>query len=141
MTKRILYTQTNGVVAIVIPVPGCELTIEEMALKDVPAGVPYEIVDIAEIPSDRSFRNAWEHDTSEAPEKIKVNFGKAQEITKERLRVERQPLLESLDVQFQKNLEIGADSSTVIAEKNRLRDITKLTDTATTLEELKGLKP
>lgn len=57
---RIIYPTPEGGVAIIIPAPECGLTIEEIAAKDVPAGVPFRIVDAADIPSDRTFRNAWE---------------------------------------------------------------------------------
>lgn len=71
---------------------------------------------------------------------IIINLDKAKAITKERLRAERQPLLQEQDVAFQRALETGADTSAIVAEKQRLRDITKLADEATTLEELKELK-
>lgn len=58
MEKRIIYPTEDGGVAIVIPTS--ELSIEEVARKDVPAGVPYKIVDLSDIPSDRTFRAAWE---------------------------------------------------------------------------------
>ena len=70
---------------------------------------------------------------------IVVNFNKAKQITKERLRTERTPLLQEQDVAFQRALESGADTAAIVAEKQRLRDITGLADTATTLEELKAL--
>jgi len=70
---------------------------------------------------------------------IIIDINKAKEITKDRLRVERKPLLESLDVAFQRALESNADTSAIVAEKQRLRDITKQVDTATTLDELRGL--
>ncbi len=70
---------------------------------------------------------------------IVINFDKAKQITKERLRAERQPLLQTQDVAFQRALETGADTSAIVAEKQRLRDITKLADQATTLEELKSI--
>jgi hypothetical protein len=60
MDKRIIYPTDEGGVAVIIP-SDCELTIEQIAAKDVPAGKPYEIVDVSEIPSDRTFRNAWEY--------------------------------------------------------------------------------
>ena len=69
---------------------------------------------------------------------IIIDINKAKEITKDRLRVERKPLLESLDVAFQRALESNADTSAIIAEKQRLRDITKQVDAITTLEELKA---
>jgi hypothetical protein len=70
---------------------------------------------------------------------ITINLDKAKAITKERLRAERTPLLQAQDVAFQRALEEGADTSAIVAEKQRLRDITQLADEATTLEELKGL--
>jgi hypothetical protein len=70
---------------------------------------------------------------------ITVNLDKAKAITKDRLRAERTPLLQAQDVAFQRALEKGADTTAIVAEKQRLRDITQLADTATTLEELKGL--
>ena len=68
---------------------------------------------------------------------IIVDINKAKDITKDRLRVERKPLLEAQDVAFQRALESGADTSAIVAEKQRLRDITSQVDAANTLEELK----
>ena len=68
---------------------------------------------------------------------INIDFGKAVVITQDRLRAERTPLLTALDVQYQRALESGADTKAIVAEKQRLRDITKIT--ATTLDELKEL--
>lgn len=59
--KRIIYPTDEGGVAVIVPAPGCELTVEEIARKDVPAGKPYKIVNAADIPEDRTFRNAWEY--------------------------------------------------------------------------------
>lgn len=59
MNQRIIYPVDDGGVAVIVPAPECGLTIEEIAAKDVPAGKPYEIVDVSEIPSDRTFRGAW----------------------------------------------------------------------------------
>jgi len=70
---------------------------------------------------------------------ITINFDKAKAITKERLRAERTPLLQAQDVAFQRALESGADTTAIVAEKQRLRDITQLADQATTLEQLKQL--
>jgi hypothetical protein len=70
---------------------------------------------------------------------ITINFDKAKEITKTRLRAERTSLLQAQDVAFQRALESGADTSAIVAEKERLRDITKLADTAETLDELKDI--
>lgn len=60
MEKRIIYPTDDGGVAIIVPALECGLTIEDIATKDVPAGKAYKIVDIADIPTDRTFRNAWE---------------------------------------------------------------------------------
>ena len=70
---------------------------------------------------------------------IVINIDKAKAITKDRLRSERAPLLQAQDLAFQRALESGADTSEIVAEKQRLRDITTLADQATTLEELKGI--
>jgi hypothetical protein len=70
---------------------------------------------------------------------IVINFDKAKQITKERLRQERKPLLEQQDILFQRSLENNSDTSAIIVEKQRLRDITNLVDNSTTLEQLKQL--
>ena len=61
MNLRIIYPNDEGGVSIIAPAPECGLTIEEIAAKDVPAGKPFKIVDVADIPTDRTFRNAWEY--------------------------------------------------------------------------------
>lgn len=73
---------------------------------------------------------------------IKVNIEKAQEITKDRLRAERAPLLASLDVDYMRATEQGdtAKQATIAAEKQRLRDVTKLVNGVTDLQELKTIK-
>jgi hypothetical protein len=68
---------------------------------------------------------------------ITINLNKAKDITKDRLRSEREPLLVAQDVAFQRALESGADTSSIVAEKQRLRDITNQVDAVNTLEELK----
>jgi hypothetical protein len=70
---------------------------------------------------------------------ITINIDKAKDITKDRLRAERADLLVTQDVAFQRALEKGSDTSAIVAEKQRLRDITNLADTATSLDELKAL--
>jgi hypothetical protein len=63
MNQRIIYPNDNGGVAIVIPAPEYLMThtIEELAAKDVPAGKPYKIIDVLDIPLDWTFRDAWEY--------------------------------------------------------------------------------
>ena len=60
MDKRILYTNTDGGLSVITP--SGELSLEETALKDVPTGVKYKIIDVSDLPADRDFRNAWEYD-------------------------------------------------------------------------------
>jgi|TARA_R100000734_G_C3227324_1_gene36625 hypothetical protein len=64
MDKRIIYKNTDGSIAIIIPA-NCGLTIEQIAQKDVPTGKPYKIINASEVSSDRTFRNAWTIDDAE----------------------------------------------------------------------------
>jgi hypothetical protein len=70
---------------------------------------------------------------------ITINIDKAKNITKNRLRVEREPLLAIQDIAFQRALETGANTASIVAEKQRLRDITKIVDTINTIDELKTI--
>jgi len=70
---------------------------------------------------------------------ITINLDKAKDITKERLRIERKPLLVEQDVLFMQAQESGGDTSAIVAEKQRLRDITNLADSCTTTDQLKAL--
>ena len=69
---------------------------------------------------------------------MQVNFSKAQDITKDKLRADRKPLLEEQDVLFMRAQEAGSDTSAIVTEKQRLRDITNQVDSMTTLDQLKG---
>jgi hypothetical protein len=128
----ILHTNENGSVSVTVPTG--EISIEEVLAKDCPAHAI--IVDSVDLPNEHNdFFNAWEL----ADGKVSVNLAKATDITKTRLRAERKPLMEEQDVLFQRALESGTDTKTIVAEKQRLRDITKIS--VTTLDELKALKP
>ena len=70
---------------------------------------------------------------------IKIDIAKAKDITKDRLRKERKPLLEAQDILFMQAQEQNADTTAIVKEKQRLRDITKQVDSMTTVEELKGV--
>ena len=61
MNSRIIYPNDDGGVSVIVPAAECGLTIEQIAAKDVPQGKPYKIVDVSDIPADRTFRNAWEY--------------------------------------------------------------------------------
>jgi len=73
MNERILYKTDEGGVAVLIPTG--ELSLEETAAKDVPSGRPYKIVDAADIPSDRTFRDAWEIDEAELTDGVGADYG------------------------------------------------------------------
>ena len=132
---RIIYKTEEGGVAVLIPAPEYlqDHTIEELAAKDVPEGIEYKIVNVSEISSDRTFRNAWVLDNE-----ITVDIPKAKVITKNKLREERKPLLEAQDILFMQAQESGTDTSRIVTEKQRLRDITNQVDNMTTVDELKG---
>lgn len=145
---KIIYTQANGETAIMAPAPQADLArvmphvaemteleyVEFIRDRDVPADATnVRIVEDAEIPADRTFRNALKNDLTH-------DIDKCVEITKERLRKEREPLLTEQDVLFMKALEAGNQTSPIVIEKQRLRDITTLPKNTMTLDELKALK-
>jgi hypothetical protein len=61
MNERIIYPTDDGGVAVIVPAAECGLSIEAIAAKDVPNGKPFKIVDVSDIPEDRTFRAAWEY--------------------------------------------------------------------------------
>jgi len=132
MTQVIAY-QISGGVSIVIPTG--EVPFEVVLQKDVPAGVNYKVVDSSELPSDRAFRNAWIFNDG-----VEIDLTQAKEIHKNNIRTVRKPLLEELDVEFQRALETNSDTSTIVAQKVALRDATidPAIEAATTPEELKA---
>jgi len=140
MEKRIVFTNPDGSVGVIIPAKKTSLTIEEIMRKDVPSGaVSAEIVDVAEIPSDRSYRNAWNFDG--VAKKIGHDMGKAKELHKEKLRQLRAPKLASLDIEYQKADEDNDNGkkAQIAAKKKKLRDVTSHASIAAalTIEELK----
>lgn len=72
--KRIIYMGDNGVLQIILPVPGCWLTIEQIAAKDVPFGKPYKIVDVTDIPA-RDYRNALYADEQDLTDGVGADYG------------------------------------------------------------------
>jgi hypothetical protein len=133
MSQVIIFQNEQGGVSVCIPTG--ELPIEQVLTKDCPASAI--IVDNDSLPNEHNdFFNAWEFNGTT----VTVNLTKAKAITKDRLRAERTPLLQAQDVAFQRALESGADTTAIVAEKQRLRDITQLADQATTLEQLKQIE-
>jgi hypothetical protein len=134
MSRVIIYSNAQGGVSVCVPTG--EIPIEAVLVKDCPSGAV--IVEQSVLPSqDGDFFNAWE---MQAGNTVTVSIPKAREITKARLRLERKPLLEAQDVLFQRALETGAPTAAIVAEKQRLRDITLLADSCTTTAELRVLK-
>jgi len=140
--RKIIFTGSDGALSIVHPVRntlGETLTtdaeIEQRAWDKLPEdAINPQFVEADTVPTDRTFRNAWKDDNG-----IKVDMVKAKDLTKDRLRNERNPLLEAQDVLFQRALESGASTAEIVKEKQRLRDITKQVDGITSLDELKAL--
>jgi hypothetical protein len=95
-------------------------------------------VDPSELPHDSQY---WFNClTADLDKRIYISLDKAREATRNRLRAERKPLLEALDIEFQRSLEFsGKPDQVVIEEKRRLRDITRLVSTCSTVAELKQL--
>jgi hypothetical protein len=132
MSQAIIFTNDNGGVSVCIPTG--ELSIEAVKEKDTPVGSL--IVNTSDLPRDNDFFDAWEL----ADGVVTVSLAKAKDITKKRLRAEREPLLDAQDVAFQRALESGSPTTAIVAEKQRLRDVPSLADTATTLDGLRSLK-
>jgi hypothetical protein len=132
MSKIIAFTNELGGVSICVPTG--ELSIQEVKAKDTPLNSI--IMDASELPeADNDFFNSWEL----VDGVVSVNIEKAKLQTKDRLRAERAPLLAAQDVAFQRALEESKDTATIVAEKQRLRDITNLVNGCKTTEELRGL--
>lgn len=133
MAQVIIFTNSNGGVSVCVPTG--ELDINAVKAKDTPS--TSIIVQDSELPqADNDFFDAWEL----ANGVVIVNLDKAKAITKNRLRAEREPLLAAQDVLFQRAQETNADTTAIVAEKTRLRNITLLTDPCTTTDELRNLK-
>ena len=112
--SKIIYTQSNGIIAVIHPISGNA----NDAIKDVPDGVAYEIVEDSVIPTDRTFRDAWIQDSKT----IKTDMAKAREVHKTKIREARTSKLAELDIEFQKALETGASTTDIVSKKQALRD-------------------
>jgi hypothetical protein len=132
MAQVIIFTNDNGGVSVCIPTG--ELDINVVKAKDTPSHSI--IVDTSDLPqADNDFFDAWELSGGV----VSVNLAKAKVITKDRLRAARAPLLAAQDVLYMRATEAGTDTTAIVAEKNRLRDITTLVDACVTPAELRAL--
>ena len=139
MTQLIFFNNVvDGIKKFHVCMPTGEIPINDVLNKDIPkTATEVQIVDRSMLlVNDMDFNNAFVWDGSQ----LVVNIDKAKEVTKNRLRQEREPLLQAQDVAFQRALETNSDTSKIVAEKQRLRDITKLADSVSTLDELRALK-
>ena len=135
MNKLIVHTNERGGVTVYFPTGS--IPVEQVQKKDVPVGVASFIIDRSDLPEQNlEFFDAWEQTGG----KVTVNLQKAREVTKTRLRVEREPLLVAQDVAFQRALEAGTSTAAIIAEKQRLRNLPLLADSVQSLMELRALK-
>jgi len=132
MPQVIIFTNDNGGVSVCTPTG--ELDIQAVKAKDTPS--TSIIIQDTELPqADNDFFDAWELSNGT----VSVNLTKAKALTKARLRFEREPLLAAQDILFQRALETNADTTAIVAEKTRLRNITNGVDTCTTTAQLRAL--
>lgn len=75
MNQRIIYTNDDGSISVIVPEPECGLTIEQIALKDVPFGKPFKIIDVSDLPTDRTQRNAWVVDEADLTDGVGADYG------------------------------------------------------------------
>jgi len=111
--SKIIYTNSDGTVSVIHPTGNVN-----DAVKDVPSGLSYEIVEDSAIPTDRSFRNAWKQNSKT----IETDIAKAREIHKTNIRNAREPKLIELDIEFQKALETSSSTTDIVSKKQALRD-------------------
>ena len=135
---KIIYPNESGGVSVIHPTG--ELSIEEVAAKDVPEGVPYEIVEDNAIPSDRTFRNAWVM----GERAVKHDLARCKAIAHDRRRAARAEEFAPFDEVIAKQIP-GADTKKVEAERQKIRDkyaeIQDAIDAAATVEQLLEVTP
>lgn len=137
LDKRIVFTQENGAVSIIVPAPGATL---EQCLSAVPPGAPYEIIDVKEVPSDRTFRNAWKK--GEQGKRIGVDLLKAKDVSHEKRRAKRAKEFAPFDEIIAKQIP-GKSAQDAEAARKTIRQkydaIQQQIDAAQTPEELKEI--
>jgi len=112
-TKRIIWTEPNGQVAVLYPIEAIE-----NCIKDVPSGLDYFIIEEDDIPKNTFFERAWKI----VDGKIEMDITRAREVHRENIRRARLGKLMELDIEFQRALETSADTSAIVAKKKALRD-------------------
>lgn len=137
--KRIIYTNPQGGVSIVTPSPEYLLThsIRELIAKDVPAGSDVEIIDSFDIPSDATFRNAWE----KSGKVITTNLEKAKAVAHEHRRLARSAEFAPLDIEATIPSKAIQAEAAREAVRKKYADMQTAIDAATSVEQLKALLP
>ena len=129
--KTIVYTSENGNAAVAgIAADVTEADALVALQKEHPDA---QLIDAADLPKDQDFFDAWVFESG----RVHVSMEKARVVAKQKIRITRQPLLAELDVAFQRALETGSDTSSIVAQKQKLRDATKLADDAATIDDLR----
>lgn len=147
--SKIIFSNSDGTLSFIVPclneinpTTGQPFTIQEIADKDLPAGIStYSVVEDSVIPTDIDFRDAWVGvGIGTTGGTISHNMTKAKEIHKNNIRTARTPLLTALDVEFQKAQETSAGITTIVAKKQALRDAPAASgiSTASNTTELKA---
>ena len=132
---RIIYSTDAGGVAVIIPATSSGLSLDQIAAKDVPKGRPYAIVNVSDIPSDRTFRGAWTMQNNG----VAHDMGKARDIAHDRRRAKRAEEFAPLDI----DATIPAKAAVAEAKRQSIRDkyavLQTQIDACNALEDLKKI--
>jgi hypothetical protein len=121
---RIVYTNDEGNLSVMIPIDKSGLTLEQIIGLSIPEGTDYHILDGSKLPQDRRFRDAWVLDQGV----VKEDLDKAKVIHMDRIRIYRDKKLAELDAEQSKRISMDQDWSDIKTEKQRLRDIPQTLD-------------
>jgi len=127
--KRVIFDNGEGGVSILVPSPNCELSLEQIIDKDIPADRSKDTLEASDLPTDRTYRSAW----TKGDRQVGINVEKAKALHKDKIRAVRDPLLAAEDVNYMRADEAGNNSEkqAVRVRKQALRDVTNIVDTAT----------
>ena len=138
ISKTIVYEGDEDNLVLLMLCEASPLTVEEVQAKDVPGGKTSYIVDTSVVQNlDQDWRDAWTYDSSSG---FGIDMTKAKNIHRNNIRARREELMPALDIEFQRALETGADTSAIVAKKNALRDApaNSAIDACTTTDELQS---
>jgi hypothetical protein len=138
ISKTIVYEGDEDNLVLLMLCEASPLTVEEVQAKDVPGGKTSYIVETSVVQNlDQDWRDAWTYDSSSG---FGIDMTKAKNIHRNNIRARREELMPALDIEFQRALETGADTSAIVAKKNALRDApaNSAIDACTTTDELQS---